>query len=308
MLRDLWGRPLTTIRINVTSRCNFSCIFCHREGESRPWNKEELRIEDFAVVAKAAYNLGIRKIKLTGGEPLIRKDIVDVVKVIKRYGNPKDLSMTTNGSFLEDYAESLKSAGLQRVNVSLHSLYPERYKYITRKDLLDKIVRGILKAKDVGLTVKINTVVIKGFSRQELEKLVEFANKYKIDIQLIELQPVGLGKKLFDKYFQPLDTIKEILFEMSSKRTIRVEQHFRDIFIVKNIRVELVKAYNNHLFCLGCNRVRITSNGLILPCIMRDTGMPLLDILHSDKPFNKKVEEVQSRFILANILRRPFYR
>ncbi len=308
MLRDLWGRPLTTVRINVTSKCNFSCIFCHREGEHEPWNKEELRVEDFAVIARAAHNLGIRKIKLTGGEPLVRKDIIDIIETIKKYGNPRDLSMTTNGSFLEDYAESLKSAGLQRVNVSLHSLHPERYRYITRKDLLDKVVRGILKAKDVGLTVKINTVVIKGFSRQELKKLVEFANKYGIDIQLIELQPVGLGKKLFDKYFQSLDTIKEILFEISSKRTIRVEQHFRDIFIVKNIRVELVKAYDNHLFCLGCNRVRITSNGLILPCIMRDTGVPLLDILHSDKSFDKKVEEVQSRFILANILRRPFYR
>lgn len=308
MLRDLWGRPLTTIRINVTSKCNFSCIFCHREGERGPWNKEELSIEDFAVIAKAAYNLDIRKIKLTGGEPLVRKDIVDIIKTIKKYGKPKDLSMTTNGSFLEEYATSLKRAGLQRVNVSLHSLNPEMYRYITQRNLLNKVIRGILRAKDIGLAVKINTVVIKGFNKHELERLIEFAKKYEVDLQLIELQPVGLGKKIFDKYFQSLDVIKGILSEMSSKRTIRVEQHFRDIFIIKNIRVELVRAYKNHLFCLGCNRVRITSNGLILPCIMRNTGISLLDILHSDKPFNEKVKEVQSRIILANMLRRPFYR
>ncbi len=308
MLRDLWGRPLTTIRINVTSKCNFSCIFCHREGEREPWNKEELRLEDFAVIVRAAYNLGIRKVKLTGGEPLVRKDIIEIVETIKKYGKPRDLSMTTNGSFLEDLAEPLKNAGLQRVNVSLHSLSPSRFKYITRRDLLEKVVRGILKAKDVGLLVKINTVVIKGFNREELKRLVDFANEHEIDLQLIELQPVGLGKKLFSKYFQPLETIKETLLEMSSKRTIRIEQHFRDIFIIKRIKVELVKAYNNHLFCLGCNRVRITSNGLVLPCIMRDTGMPLLDILHSKKPFDEKVKEVQSRFVLANMLRRPFYR
>ena len=308
MLRDLWGRPLTTLRINVTSKCNFSCIFCHREGEKEPWNKEDLELDDFAVIAEAAYRVGIRRFKLTGGEPLVRKDIVKVVKIINKHGRPRDLSMTTNGSLLEEFAEALREAGLRRVNVSLHSLHPKRFEYITGRRMLDRVVRGIRKAKDAGMSIKINTVVLKGFDRRELESLIDFASKHGTDIQLIELQPVGLGRKLFNDYYQSLEEIRETLFEMSTRNTIRVEQHYRDIFIVGNVRIELIRAYNNHLFCMGCNRVRITSNGVILPCIMRETGISLIDILHSNKTFEEKVREVQSRLMLANLLRRPFYK
>ena len=308
MLRDLWGRSLVTVRINVTSKCNFSCIFCHREGEKEPWNKEELSIEDFAVIAEAAQQLGIRRFKLTGGEPLIRNDIIEIVDTIRKHGKPKDLSMTTNGSLLEEYADALKEAGLQRVNVSLHSLYPKRFEYITKKNLLEKVIRGIIKARDAGLRVKINTVVIKGFNRNELKEFIRFAESHGTDLQLIELQPVGLGRKFFNEYYQPLDSIRELLLEMNARKTIRVEQHYRDVFIVGNIKIEFVKAYNNHLFCLGCNRVRITSNGFILPCIMRDTSIPLIDILHSNRSFKEKVKEVKKQLVLANLLRIPFYR
>ncbi len=306
---DRFGRPFETLRISVTSACNFSCYFCHREGVSGI-SGDELSAEEFGVVAAAARRLGARRFKLTGGEPLVRGDIVEVVANISRHGDPLDLSMTTNASRLAELARDLRRAGLRRVNVSLHSLRRETFRRITGRDMLGRVLEGIDAATEAGLRpLKINFVIMRGVNSDELWDMVEFAAEKKAVLQVIELHPVGEGKNVFPEYHYPAARVEEELAKRAVEVRRRYELHMRPVYVMDNgALVEVVGPVGNYYFCSRCTRLRVLSNGSVSPCLNWG-GEPLsfLQALRSTNEWEEKVEAVARVLREANLLRRPTY-
>ncbi|MFX0096029.1 MAG: GTP 3',8-cyclase MoaA, partial [Candidatus Hodarchaeota archaeon] len=186
-LTDSYGREVNNLRISVTQRCNLNCFFCHKEGEVTA--KQEMTAEEISEIAKVAGELGITKIKLTGGEALLRRDIIQIVSKISKYVD--EVSLTTNGYFLGEKARALHQAGLSRVNVSFHSNNPHTFMKITGRRGLHRVVNGITSALKYRLQpVKINMVVLKGLNNLEIPEMIKFAAKYNVILQLIEFQPV----------------------------------------------------------------------------------------------------------------------
>ena len=184
-ITDQYQRPIISLRITLTNLCNLNCIYCHHDGMES--SKDEMSADEIYKICEIAKNIGVKKIRLSGGEPLVRKDIVEIIEKIATL-DFKDISLTTNGVLLEKYSEDLKKAGLNRVNVSLDTLKPDVYQFITKKDYLEKVKKGIVKAVDAGLDpVKINMVLMKGINEDEVEEMFEFSKKYGIVLQLIEL-------------------------------------------------------------------------------------------------------------------------
>lgn len=289
MLIDRFGRVITNLRISVTSRCNLNCLYCHQEGYAAD---SELSPDEIATFAEAFKNLGIRKVKLTGGEPLVRKDILEILEKLPQF---EEISMTTNGILLEKFAEDLKEVGLDRVNVSLDTLDAEKYKAMTRGGDINKVLRGIESAVEAGLTpVKINMVVIKGFNVNEIDSMVEFVRRFrgKAILQLIELVPLNND---FSGYFDVYSLIDK--FKNAKEIRVRSMQR-RKQFIFEDYAVELVKPVDNSEFCKACNRIRITANGMIKPCLMRNDNLINIRGL--------KGEDLINAIKKAVMLREPF--
>ncbi len=313
-IADAYGRILNNIRISVTAECNYRCIFCHIEGEPlrgpvKPGTlSAQIMSSDYRVISRAAWALGVDKIKLTGGEPLLRTDIHEIVASILE-GNPKcEVSMTTNGYLLESKASQLADAGLNRVNVSIHSLRPGIYEFITGVPGLERAIRGVNAAIDSGLGVKINSVILKGVNEGEIWDLISLAEEYGITLQLIELHPVGLGAKFFKKYFYPLSTIEKEFIEKGA-RVERRSLHNRPIYILPSgARVEIVRPYANPLFCAGCTRIRIGPFGDLSPCLnWRGPRPSILPILRSALSEREKALEVAKAIARLVLERKPYY-
>ncbi len=299
MLVDRFGRRITNLRIAVTMRCNLRCIYCHREGQSG--EEEEMSPEEIVEIAKAFYDLGIKKVKITGGEPLLRKDICDIVSEMPPF---QEVSVTTNGVFLSDMAEELKESGLSRVNVSLDSLREDVYKYITGGDV-KKVIEGIERACEVGLTpVKINMVVMKGLNDDQIGEMMDFVSylneKYgmtggiKAILQIIEvLKLPGL-----EKYYCDISGIEKEIASKAEAVMLR-GMHFRRQYLVGSAAVEFVKPVDNSEFCMHCNRIRVTSDGKIKPCLLREDNVVNARGLKGD--------ELKKAIIKAVNLREPYY-
>lgn len=305
-LTDRYGRRVEVVRITVTHRCNFHCFFCHFEGEQNEV-KDLLTPEDFGILAEAFSKFGIKKFKLTGGEPTIREDIVKIVSEIKIHAKPQDLSMTTNGYLLEKLAGKLREAGLVRLNVSLHTLNKEKYKIITGVDGLENVVRGLFVARDLGYKkIKINVVILKGINERDIWDIINFASKHEFNVQLIELHPVGKGANVFNKYYTPLSAIEEKLKERASKVLIRDLQN-RPVYVLDNgFHVEIVRPVQNPIFCAECRRLRVTAKGELKPCLVRnDNLVPVFNILRKNIPRKEKVKQLTRAIIAANALREP---
>ncbi|MGC9210124.1 MAG: GTP 3',8-cyclase MoaA [Acidilobus sp.] len=312
-LTDAYGRPLNNLRIAVTNECNYRCFFCHIEGDPvgspRPIGAglTLMKPHDYFVVALGASRLGISSFKLTGGEPLLRSDIVDVVSSIREgAGKRADLSMTTNGYLLARLAQRLAAAGLNRVNVSLHSLNREHYRAITGVDGLDHVLDGLRESAKAGLKVKVNVTVTR-INVNDVWDVIMFASEMGFKVQLIELQPVNLGMKVFSNQHVPLDQIEERLLAMGAKRRTR-DLHNRPLYVLPDgTEVEVVKPFNNPLFCAGCTRVRLLADGTLIPCInYRGIGVNLLRRIRGLGE-EEAVEEVVRALIEVNSLRRPYY-
>ena len=304
---DRFGRPLKIMRISVNHDCNFKCVFCHMEGED-PNIRNYLTAEEIGIVAEAASRLGVEKFKITGGEPTLRRDIVDIVREIKNRAKPKDISMTTNGTMLEKLAYSLKEAGLDRVNISLHSIDPEKFHIITQSKMLNQVLRGLETALEAGFKqVKINMVVMKGFNEQDIVELIELARKKKLIVQLIELHPVGEGKKIFSKYHTFLEDLEKKLEKEAKELKIRRDLHNRPIYYFRNGgAVEIVRPVKNPVFCAACTRLRLTADGYFKPCLVRnDNLVEVKTILREDIGREEKIEKVIKAILKANTLREP---
>lgn len=305
-LADNCGRPLLNLRISITQRCNNRCAYCHREGEVQYANRtaELMNVAEIVRIAKIAVSLGITRVKLTGGEPLMRTDLLQIVAGIAALPGLKDLSLTTNGLLLgERKAQLLRSCGLKRVNISLPSLNPETYNKLTGGQL-PKAIEGIQAAVEADFCpVKLNTVVLKDVNVGDVPDLIEFAGKIGVVLQLIELDPVNVGEKYYREHHRSLDEQEATLKEKAIKIEQRPYMHNRLIYHLPNATVEVIKPIENADFCMHCTRIRVTSDGKLKPCLMRNDN--LTDILSPIRQ-GASDEELKQLFIQANLLREPF--
>lgn len=301
-LTDPYNRPIKSLRISLTQRCDFNCFFCHQEGEHSPG--EELTIDEVETIAKIAAEQGVKYIKLTGGEPLIRKDIVEIVRRVKLY--VEEVSMTTNASKLAGLACDLKEAGLGRVNISLHSLNPDKFSEIVGVDMESEVEKGIREAIKCGLTpVKLNMVVMKGINHNEIESLIEFSSETGAVLQLIEFQGLENGIEYYDRLHYDLIPVEEMLAERSD-RIVEREMHRRKIYYLKNgAQVEVVRPMHNSTFCKYCTRLRVTSDGKFKACLMRDDNhVPFVSLMRSGASH----DEVVAAFKEAVRRREPYWK
>ncbi|ASJ10475.1 cyclic pyranopterin phosphate synthase [Thermococcus sp. P6] len=272
---DRFGRPVTNLRISLTQKCNYRCFFCHREGQHFI-AQLELTPEEIERIVRVASRAGIRKVKLTGGEPTVRKDLIEIVRRIKPY--LVDLSMTTNGSRLKELAKPLAEAGLDRVNVSLHSLKPDVYRRITGVDMLDTVLKGIREATKHLSPVKLNMTVMRGLNDDEIWDMVDFAARNGVILQLIELEaPRELTETgFFRRYFYPLKPVEKKLEQMAVETRERRMHRRKKYFIPTDYgtaEVEVVRAMHNTVFCANCTRLRVTSDGKFKTCLLRSNDL-----------------------------------
>ncbi|WP_297548731.1 GTP 3',8-cyclase MoaA, partial [Thermococcus sp.] len=302
-----FGRPVTNLRISLTQECNFRCFFCHREGQ-RFLAKNEMTPEEIERLVRIASHLGIKKVKLTGGEPTVRDDIIEIVRLIKPY--VVDLSMTTNGSKLKELAKPLAKAGLDRVNVSLHSLKPEVYKRITGVDMLETVLEGIEEAVKYLSPVKLNMTVMKGLNDGEIWDMVNFAARTGTILQLIELEaPREMTETgFFRKYFYPLKPVERELEKRALEIRERMMHRRRKYFVPTDYgiaEVEVVRAMHNTVFCANCTRLRVTSNGKFKTCLLRNDD--LIDFLTAMRNGASDAELVDI-FKKAVLKREPYWK
>lgn len=284
-LRDKYNRLIDYMRISVTDRCNLRCIYCMPSNGVKPVEyKEILTYEEIVRVVKVAAGLGVRKIRITGGEPLARKGITFLISLIGNIEGVEDISLTTNGILLEDYAEELARAGLKRVNVSLDSLRPDRYREITRGGDINKVLKGIEKAEEAGLLpVKINMVPIRGFNDDEIEDFARLTLHKGYHIRFIEFMPIGAKDLWSDDRYIPTDEIRSIVERIGSISPVKVRRmgparYFR--FDGAPGVIGFISAITHH-FCGDCNRLRITSDGKLRPCLFSETEIDLKPALRN---------------------------
>ena len=290
-LRDPYDRPVSNLRISLTSACNLSCIYCHREGEESP--EKPIKTQEIAEILRVAEKFDIRSVKFTGGEPLLRNDIIEIISSVPE---TIESSITTNGTLLSRYASDLKEAGLSRVNVSIDSLNPETYKKITGYDQLSAVLAGIDAALDAGLTpVKLNMVMLEGINGHELEDFLAYIrNNRNLILQLIELMNLGACTSHKDL------TVLESDLESRSRVILTRRMHHRKKYCLDGSEVEVVRPLHNTEFCRYCNRLRVTSDGKLKPCLLRTDN-------HVDIR-GKKGEDLEEAFHVAVRRREPFYR
>ena len=304
MLTDRYGRPVTNLRISITQRCNLACPFCHREGDQRHIDSEMTPKEIQEIVSIAA-SLGIDKIKLTGGEPLLRDDIAEIVQLIHDIPTIGDIGITTNGILLQELAKPLKSSGLNRVNVSLGTLRRETYLKISGVDALDKVLPGIYEAVRVELNpVKLNMVVLKGVNDDQVWDMLSFANKEDLILQLIEVEADRSDSEYYRLFHTDFSSLEAILEGKARKVDVRDMQHRRRYYLRDGGEVEIVRPMHNTEFCANCNRIRLTSDGKLKPCLFQSENM--VDIIASLRE-GASEEHLRQDFIKAVEMRKPYF-
>jgi cyclic pyranopterin phosphate synthase len=304
VLTDNCGRPLLNLRISITQRCNFRCDYCHKEGEGCSRGiSEEMTVDEIVRIARIAISLDISRIKLTGGEPLMRKDLCNIVKGIAAISGLKDLSLTTNGSLLAFEAEKLQKCGLKRLNISLPTLNPQKYHKLTN-GTLDNAIEGVKAAVGVGLNpVKLNMVILNGINVDDVPEMMDFASQTGTILQLIELDPVNVTDDYFGTYHKFLDAYEEMLRQKAVKTVTRRFMHNRHVYHLPCVTVEVVHPTENGDFCAHCTRLRVTSNGMLKTCLMRNDN--LIDVLTPLRD-GAKDEELKALFMHANQMRKPY--
>ncbi|MEM3586549.1 MAG: GTP 3',8-cyclase MoaA [Candidatus Jordarchaeaceae archaeon] len=301
MVHDRFGRPIRDIRVSLTHRCNLKCIYCHGEGEYHPCG--ELEVSEIEKVVSIAASEGVKRVKLTGGEPLLRKDIFDIVERLSSIPGIEEVSMTTNATLLADMAAELRDAGLKRVNVSLDSLVPEVYSKITGFNKLDSVLMGIDEAVKVGLSpVKINMVLLKDLNDNEFWDLVRFSRQKGAILQVIELVDLG-DNSIFQRYHVDIEPLERELQSQAERILIRNMHKRRKYFLPSGVEVEIVRPIHNSDFCSNCTRIRLTSDGKLKPCLMRNDN--LVDIA---EPLRKgaDLKTLRELFLKAVDLREPY--
>lgn len=284
-LQDSFGRNISYLRVSVTDRCNLRCVYCiPLQGIPFAPKSEILTLEEIQDVVQVGASLGIRSVRLTGGEPLVREGIVELVEMIREIPGLLDLSMTTNGVLLSSYAKRLKDAGLRRVNVSLDTLQCDRFKEITRFGTLEDVLDGLDAAIEAGLSpIKLNVVVMRGVNDDEILDLARLSLEKPFHVRFIELMPIGdffrperviPAEEIFEK-LQTLGPLKSMegLTGCGPARSWRWEGAEGTVGIIGAV---------TQTFCASCNRLRLTARGTLRPCLDDETGVDLKSAL---RPF-----------------------
>lgn len=280
-MRDSFEREIDYLRIAVTDRCNLRCTYCMPPEGVTPKNHEEiLSIEEIIRSVGVFSTAGIRKIRLTGGEPLVRKNITGLIRGLKGIAGIEEISLTTNGILLGPMARDLKEAGLDRVNISLDTLDPERFREITRLGDLSLVLEGIDRALEMGLTpLKVNAVAIRGFNDGEIGDFLKLAVEKSLEVRFIELMPVGQGDSVGEEHIP----VEEILAEAQKHYELVPEEKGRGPARVYRVqgtgaRLGLIGALTSH-FCDSCNRMRLTADGKLRPCLYSSREYDLRSVL-----------------------------
>jgi len=278
MLIDGHGREVNYLRVSVTERCNFRCQYCMPEKPFSWVPKENLlSFEELFLFIKVAIDQGVSKIRITGGEPLLRHDLDSFVRMIHEYKSDIDLALTTNGYLLSETAQQLKDAGLKRINVSLDSLKPAVAAQIAQKNVLGKVIEGIEKALDVGLGVKVNMVPLKGINDSEILDILEYCRERQMRVRFIEYMENAHASREIEGMHG-----KEILEIIKQRYTIRqlgregASPSF-NYEIQENGYIFGLIDPHKHDFCESCNRIRLTAEGHLIPCLYFDEAMSIAD-------------------------------
>jgi cyclic pyranopterin phosphate synthase len=296
-LVDGYGRETTDLRVSVTDRCNFRCVYCHNEGQgpvkaASAAHAYELTPEEIRDIVEVAHGFGVTHVKLSGGEPLVRSDIAEIIRLLAPM---VEVSMVTNGSMLEARAVELKAAGLTRLNISMDSLDPAEFATI-RRGSLKPVLRGIARSLEVGIRpVKVNMVVFKGTVEHVPEMIQYIGETEGLKLQLIEFMPelVGLEELMVD-----IDEVKDALERRADRVEIR-DMHHRRIYHIGGAEVEVVDPVENEEFCFNCRRLRVTADGHLKGCLNRN------DDLVSLRGLDRAGMEDAFRRVVAN--RVPYY-
>ncbi|WP_106263726.1 GTP 3',8-cyclase MoaA [Donghicola tyrosinivorans] len=295
-LIDPFQRPISYLRVSVTDRCDFRCVYCMAENMTFLPKKELLTLEELDRMCSTFVSLGVEKLRITGGEPLVRRDIMTFFRAMTRHldsGALKELTLTTNGSQLEKYADDLFAAGVRRVNISLDTLDEQKFADVTRWGRLPQVLRGIDAAQKAGLRVKINAVALKGFNEPELFQMVEWCAKHDMDLTWIEVMPMGdLGNEdRLDQYWSLKDLRGQLaqrytLTDLTERsggpaRYVRLEETGQKIGFITPL---------THNFCESCNRVRLTCTGELFMCLGQEDRADLRAPLRAS-PENDQLED-----------------
>ncbi len=302
-MKDPYGREITNLRVSLTQECNLDCFYCHNEGEEESQYKTRLRSEEVKQLVRTASDLGMNKVKYSGGEPLVHPEIVEIISISSELMD--DVSLTTNGVLLSEKAEELSETGLDRVNVSLDVMDSETYEKITGMANVEKVKRGIEKANQVGLhPVKINMLLMKGLNEGSIDQMMGFAADTGSILQVIEMTSSreGISDDFYQRYHVSLDELASKI----EKRAVRTEtrnMHARKKYFLKSpeVEVELVRTMHNSTFCQNCTRLRVTSKGELKPCLLRT------DNHVSTKEILKRNGNVKDKFIKAIEEREPYW-
>ncbi|MFX1280451.1 MAG: GTP 3',8-cyclase MoaA [Promethearchaeota archaeon] len=305
-MKDKYNREIKHIRFSITSKCQFSCLYCDSEGYSKTI---ELSVDEITKLCKILADiLGVTRIKFTGGEPLCRDDIISIIQNVSNLNLYKDISMTTNGLLLFEKAEELYKAGLNRINISLASLRPEIYKKVYGSDCLKPVLEGLQKAKDVGFDpIKLNFVLMKGINDNELETMIDFCAKNGFILQLIELHKVsdalGGNGEFYEKHHLDIIPIIKNLELKAEKTIIRGSMQNRKVFILPNSAV-VETITPSHEFCMGCTKLRVGCDGNLFGCLFRsDLGKNIKEVLRNHHSLSK-YEQIVKQVVDS---REPYY-
>ncbi len=304
---DPFNRKITYLRVSVTDHCNYRCHYCRDEDHQTHTKKSQvLTFEEIARIVRLFAELGVTKVRLTGGEPLLRKDILDLTRMLGEIPGLSDIPLSTNAHLLPAMALKLKNHGINRANISIDSLIPERFKEITRDGDLETVINGIDAAISVGMKpIKLNMVVMKGTNDDEIESMIEFAINRGLDLRFIETMPIGLaGIEAVDRHLSEKDILDRVysaygdrLISQDSKqtdgpaKTLKIEG--------TNTSIGTISAVSNN-FCSSCNRVRLTAKGELILCLGQKDSVSLRDAIRS----GMKDQEVK-QLILNAITKKP---
>ncbi|MGB7816233.1 MAG: GTP 3',8-cyclase MoaA [Methylotenera sp.] len=284
-LTDQFGRTVDYIRLSITDRCDFRCVYCMGEDMTFLPRDEVLSLEECARLVKVFVSLGVTKVRITGGEPLVRKNALWLFEEIGQLEGLKELVLTTNGSQLEQQATALKKAGVKRINISIDSLRPERFKKITRTGDLNKVLAGLQASIHAGFEgIKINTVLMRGSNDDEAADLVQFAIDQKIDISFIEEMPLGEVNHARDSTFvSNTDTLKLLQSKYSLLPSTETTGGPARYWRVANTKTKIgFISPHSHNFCESCNRVRITCKGELYLCLGQEDKIDLMPLLRAN--------------------------
>ncbi|MCE5193890.1 MAG: GTP 3',8-cyclase MoaA [Nitrospiraceae bacterium] len=303
-LKDRFNRVIDYMRISITDRCNLRCVYCMpSEGINPIEHKDILSYEEIIRVIKAAVELGVKKIRITGGEPLARKDVTSLTSEIKKIAGIEDLSITTNGILLEKYAQALADSGVDRVNVSLDTLKPERYKEITRLGDINVVFKGLEAARKAGLLpIKINMIPIRNINADEIQDFARLTIDRDCHVRFIEFMPFGKDGFWSPEKYVPCNEIMSEVEKIGRITPVKVRKNGPSkYFRIENAKgvVGFISAITHH-FCEECNRLRLTADGKLRPCLFSETEIDLKPALRGTN-----IEEETRRLLNLAIAVKP---